>query len=69
VVTGASIAMIRILNVDLPGEAVRARIEATLATQHQPELTAIHLVRRASDLTAAMPRFITAFIEQQFTVT
>ena len=66
VVTGASIAMIRILNVDLPGEAVRARIEATLATQHQPELTAIHLVRRASDLTAAMPRFITAFIEQQF---
>ena len=69
VVTGAGIAMIRILNVDLPGEAVRARIEATLATQHQPELTAIHLVRRASDLTAAMPRFITAFIEQQFTVT
>jgi len=66
VVTGASIAMIRILNVDLPGEAVRARIEATLAAQHQPELTAIHLVRRASDLTAAMPRFITAFIEQQF---
>ena len=69
VVTGASIAMIRILNVDLPGEAVRARIEATLAAQHQSELTAIHLVRRASDLTAAMPRFITAFIEQQFTVT
>jgi 8-oxo-dGTP pyrophosphatase MutT (NUDIX family) len=66
VVTGASIAMIRILNVDLPGEAVRARIEATLAAQHQPELTAIHLVRAASDLTAAMPRFITAFIEQQF---
>jgi 8-oxo-dGTP pyrophosphatase MutT (NUDIX family) len=69
VVTGASIAMIRILNVDLPAEAVRARIEATLAAQHQPELTAIHLVRAASDLTAAMPRFITAFIEQQFSAT
>jgi hypothetical protein len=69
VVAGASIAMIRILNVDLPGEAVRARIEATLAAQHQPELTAIHLVRAASDLTAAMPRFITAFIEQQFSKT
>jgi hypothetical protein len=66
VVTGASIAMIRILNVGQSGEAVRARIEATLAAQHQPELTAIHLVRTASDLTAAMPRFITAFIEQQF---
>jgi 8-oxo-dGTP pyrophosphatase MutT (NUDIX family) len=69
VVAGASIAMIRILNVDLPGQAVRARIEATLAAQHQPELTAIHLVRAASDLTAAMPRFITAFIEQQFSKT
>jgi 8-oxo-dGTP pyrophosphatase MutT (NUDIX family) len=69
VVAGASIAMIRILNVDLPGEAVRARIEATLAAQHQPELAAIHLVRAASDLTAAMPRFITAFIEQQFSKT
>jgi hypothetical protein len=69
VVTGASIAMIRILNVDLPAEAVRARIEATLAAQHQPELTAIHLVRAASDLTAAMPRFIKAFIEQQFSAT
>jgi 8-oxo-dGTP pyrophosphatase MutT (NUDIX family) len=66
VVTGATIAMIRILNVDLPGEAMRARIEANLARQHQPELAAIHLVRTASDLTAAMPRFVTAFLGQQF---
>jgi hypothetical protein len=54
------------LNVDLSGEAMRARIEANLARQHQPELAAIHLVRAASDLTAAMPRFVTAFLEQQF---
>src|SRR6202051_4141970 len=54
VVTGATIAMIRILNVDLSGEAMRARIEANLARQHQPELAAIHLVRGASDLTAAI---------------
>jgi hypothetical protein len=60
--------MIRILNVDLSGEAMRARIEANLARQHQPELAAIHLVRGASDLTAAMPRFVTAFLEQQFSL-
>lgn len=66
VVSGAAIAMIRILKVDIPGEALRARIEANLASQHQPELSAIHLVRAASDLTAAMPRFVTAFIERQF---
>jgi 8-oxo-dGTP pyrophosphatase MutT (NUDIX family) len=66
VVSGAAIAMIRILEVDGPAEALKARIEANLARQHQPELSAIHLVRVASDLTSAMPRFVTAFIETQF---
>jgi hypothetical protein len=53
------------LNVDVTGEALRARIAANLARQHQPELSAIHLVRDTRDLTAAMPRFVTAFIEKQ----
>ena len=65
VVTGAVIAMIRVLDVDLTGEALRARIEANLARQSQPELSAIHLVRERRDLTTAMPRFVTAFIEAQ----
>jgi len=65
VVSGSAIAMIRMLNVDLTGEELRAKIEANLARQHQPELSAIHLVRQSSDFTAAMPRFVTAFIERQ----
>jgi len=65
VVSGAAIAMIRMLDVDLTGEELRARIEANLARQRQPELSAIHLVRETSDLTASMPRFVTAFIEKQ----
>ncbi len=65
VVSGAAIAMIRMLDVDVTGEELRARIEANLARQHQPELSAIHLVRETSDLTASMPRFVTAFIEKQ----
>jgi 8-oxo-dGTP pyrophosphatase MutT (NUDIX family) len=65
VVSGNAIAMIRILHVDSSGEELRTRIEANLARQRQPELVAIHLVRAASDLTAAMPRFVTAFIEAQ----
>jgi hypothetical protein len=65
VVTGASVAMMRLLRVDMPGEALRARIEATLARQQQPELCAIHLVRSPRDFTASMPRFVTAFIEAQ----
>jgi 8-oxo-dGTP pyrophosphatase MutT (NUDIX family) len=65
VVSGSAIAMIRILHVDLAGDALRARIEANLARQRQPELCAIHLVRGVNDLTAAMPRFVTAFVEAQ----
>ena len=66
VVTGQAIAMMQILNLDMPGEAARARLEANLADQDEPELSAIHLVRGMDDLTPTMPRFVTAFIAQQF---
>jgi 8-oxo-dGTP pyrophosphatase MutT (NUDIX family) len=66
VYTGPAVAMMRILRVDMPGEALRKRIERNLAAQRQPELSAIHLVRGTNDLNSAMPRFVTAFIEAQF---
>jgi 8-oxo-dGTP pyrophosphatase MutT (NUDIX family) len=66
VYTGPALAMIRLLRVDMPGESLRARIEANLALQRQPELSAIHLVRGTHDLRPSMPRFVTAFIEAQF---
>jgi ADP-ribose pyrophosphatase YjhB (NUDIX family) len=67
VFTGHAVAMMRLLRVEMPGEALRARIEANLARQHQPELERIYLVRGTEDLTAAMPRFVTAFIEAHLT--
>jgi len=66
VVLGAILAIIRVLNVDMRGERLRARIEKNLAQQSQPELSAIHLVRGVSDFTAAMPHFVTAFLEARF---
>ncbi|MDA9437990.1 hypothetical protein XH98_02430 [Bradyrhizobium sp. CCBAU 51745] len=66
IVTGPSIAMIQVLNLDVPGDVARARIEANLARETEPELSAIHLVRGMGDLTPAMPRFVTTFVEQQF---
>jgi 8-oxo-dGTP pyrophosphatase MutT (NUDIX family) len=66
IVSSGDIAMIRLLDVDMPGAALRARIEANLARQQQPELSAIHLVRKTSDLTAATPHFVRTFIERQF---
>jgi 8-oxo-dGTP pyrophosphatase MutT (NUDIX family) len=66
VFAGPSIAMIRILRVELPGEALRARIEANLARERKPELRAVHLVWSRSDLVPVMPRFVSAFLEAQF---
>ncbi|MDH2341982.1 NUDIX hydrolase [Bradyrhizobium sp. SSUT77] len=66
VVTGPTVAMMQVINLDLPGHVARARIEANLAREVEPELSAIHLVRGMSDLTPSMPRFVTAFVEQQF---
>jgi 8-oxo-dGTP pyrophosphatase MutT (NUDIX family) len=63
--SGASIALMRVLVADCPGEELKERIEANLASQTRPELAAIHLVRERSELRAAMPRYVTAFIEHQ----
>src|SRR3954454_594930 len=57
VVTGPSIAMIQIINLDMPGDVARARIEANLAGEAEQELSAIHLVHVMSDLTPSMPPF------------
>ena len=66
VFAGPSIAMIRILRVELSGEALKARVEAHLARETQPELRAIHLARSRSDILPVMPRFVSAFLEAQF---
>lgn len=66
VVSGPTIAMMQVINLDVPGEVARARIEANLAQEAEPELSAIHLVRGTGDFRPSMPRFVTAFVEQQF---
>jgi 8-oxo-dGTP pyrophosphatase MutT (NUDIX family) len=60
---GAVIALIQILDVDIPGRELRERIEANLAAQSSPELSAIHLVRGPQDFTPDMPVFVTDFID------
>jgi hypothetical protein len=56
----------QLLTVDLKGEALKGRIEANLAKQSHPELSAVHLVRSIDDLCAGVPHFVTAFLERQF---
>ena len=66
VFTAASIAMIRVLRVAESGEVLQARVEAYLARETRPELRAVRLVRSTSELVPAMPRFVSAFLEAQF---
>jgi len=66
VVMGSIIAMMRTLHVAVTGDVLRQRIEANLAGQQHPELSQIHLVRGVGDLTSAMPRFVKAYLERQF---
>ena len=66
ITVGAAIALIRILEVAMPAEALRARIEANLAGQKTIGIVGDPSGSRGGDISAAMPRFVAAFIEQQF---
>ncbi|MFC0241110.1 NUDIX hydrolase [Rhodopseudomonas telluris] len=59
---GSLVAMLRILDVDQPGDALKSRIEAFLARETKPELSGIHLVRSKADFLPTMPRFVTAYL-------
>jgi 8-oxo-dGTP pyrophosphatase MutT (NUDIX family) len=63
---GPVVAMVKVLRVDMPGAALRARIVDNLALQESPELSGVHLVRSKADLTGAMPRYVTRFLEAWF---
>ena len=64
--TGVSLAMIRMLARRSAGRCACARrSRPILRGRSAPELSAIHLVRKRSDLTDAMPRFVTAYLEAQ----
>jgi hypothetical protein len=66
VADGAEIVMVRRLRSSLNADALRARILGHLASERQPELSDICIVRGTADFTAAMPRFVTAFLAWQF---
>lgn len=62
VVAGPLIALMRGLQSDLDGAVLRQRIEDNLARQAPPEFAAIHLMRCQSDITAAVPPYMAAFL-------
>ena len=62
VLAGPRIAQMKLLQARAPAEELRERIVNFLATQEQPELTGIHIVRGPDDLKDAMPPFMATFL-------
>jgi 8-oxo-dGTP pyrophosphatase MutT (NUDIX family) len=63
VIAGPRIAHMKLLQASASAEELRERILSFLATQERPELSDIHIVRGPDDLSARMPPFMAAFLE------
>lgn len=65
-VDGASIVAIKVLRSPLDAETLRARILERLASERQPELSDIRIVRGPADFDPMMRCFVTTFLAQWF---
>jgi hypothetical protein len=59
---GQRLPLMKIVQAHETAEALCDRIRRTLATQSQPELADIHIVRSVSDLRPNMPPYVAAFL-------
>jgi 8-oxo-dGTP pyrophosphatase MutT (NUDIX family) len=66
VIDGPRIALMKVLQAREPAETLRARILAYLASETQPELADVRIVRSRDDADSMMPRFIMAFLDHVY---
>jgi 8-oxo-dGTP pyrophosphatase MutT (NUDIX family) len=62
---GPLMAQIKVLRSGEDSVALRKRVMLHLASEQQPELADIRIIRKRDDLDPAMPRFVTAFLESR----
>ncbi len=62
VVESSRIALMKHIDLPCPASQVRTRILSHLASQKQPELSDIYIVRSAADLDPKMPPFVSAYL-------
>ena len=65
VTDGPLIAQIKVLRSGEDSVALRKRVLLHLASEQQPELADVRIIRKHKDLDPAMPRFVTAFLESR----
>jgi len=66
IVDGPMIAQIKVLRAKEASAVLRERALAHLASERQPELSNICVVRGLQDITSAMPSFVTSFLASRF---
>jgi hypothetical protein len=59
-------ALMRVLRTPAPADELRVRIRAHLASEEQPELADVHIVRGPADFDPMMPAYMVAYLERQF---
>jgi 8-oxo-dGTP pyrophosphatase MutT (NUDIX family) len=62
VLAGPRVAQMKLMQARVPAKELRERILGFLATQEEPELSDIHIVREPADVTDAIPPFMQAFL-------
>jgi hypothetical protein len=62
VVDGSRVAVMKPIDVPYPASQLRTRMLRHLASEPQPELSDVRIVRSAADLDPGMPRFVTAYL-------
>ena len=62
VVDAARVAVMKPIDVPYPASEARTRMLRHLASEPQPELSDVRIVRSAADLDPGMPRFVTAYL-------
>ena len=63
---GQRLAQIKVLRSQESAEVLQARAHAHFASERQPELADMRIVRGRDNLDPAMPRFVTTFLEWHF---
>jgi len=66
VVDGQRMALMRVLRARAPADDLRARIRAHLASEEEPELADVHIVRGPVDFNPMMPAYMVAYLERAF---
>jgi 8-oxo-dGTP pyrophosphatase MutT (NUDIX family) len=68
VVDAARVAVMKPIDVPYPASEVRTRMLRHLASETQPELSDVRIVRSAADLDPGMPRFVTAYLAHMWRI-